>query len=868
MKKRASRIVSLFLVVATLLSLAVPAFAATDTNVIDVSFDGVFSRKYSFEAGKAVTALDLFEVGEREIGQVTISSGSYSDSVTDINGATGTLPNGTKYTLKAVEDKVGIIKVTVTTDALKDDFAIDVETQPASYTIVSNSGAYNTNQNTGSENSPTCVVSDAVLNITGGDSYSVSFTPVTGTEVKYVNIRANYTNATANLIAVDAKTKTATIAGRVFTIALANDGVVTVSCPSATSDMFITALTAAESVKYNLTIDTDSRTTADTTSKTVQSGTTTTIVFTPDSGYAISNITIADGGKTGNITLSKSSVSVNGHTYSVIRKVNGVTTLTVPAASADVLISTATIEADPTLTVVSKTGVTSNYGEISYIPENDNVTVVLTPKTDYELVGFTIETGSSSVYVHADDDFFVIDRVTYRVYRAVSGKLSIYLSPFASNMKITPDVKSLFHTVTLKYDKGIKTAHSDAFNVSDGQNEEVTFIPVDNYVIEQIKITYNGKTYTADVEDDLYLVVNGTRFPITTYSNGRVMIKLTYIEGNMTVTAVSDYVDSNTTYTVKRTADSHSTVTSSKTSVKKGSDVTVTLTPDNKYAISTATVTVGTKSTTVKYGETSFKLNGETYKVSYKTGGIMVIYFEDVTANITVASKTVKESDVSRNEYHEAYMYGIGNGLFAPLDNMTRGEAVTLVVRLFGGASEADVAKHDNKTSSFKDVSKTAWYNSYIVWAEKEGYLDGMRDSRNFRPTDRITRAEFVDLLCRFNNVDTSYTSAYTAFPDVAGHYWAAKQINVATSKGWVKGYPNGTFGAENTITRAEVVAMANRAANRIPDHNTINQNMGSLTYFYDVAWNYWAYYDIMEATNSHFVSNTSVYGETWSSVA
>jgi len=45
--------------------------------------------------------------------------------------------------------------VTVTTDALRDDFVIDVETQPASYTIVSNSGEYNTNQNTGSENSPT-----------------------------------------------------------------------------------------------------------------------------------------------------------------------------------------------------------------------------------------------------------------------------------------------------------------------------------------------------------------------------------------------------------------------------------------------------------------------------------------------------------------------------------------------------------------------------------------------------------------------------------------------------------------------------------------------------------------------------------------
>lgn len=46
---------------------------------------------------------------------------------------------------------------------------------------------------------------------------------------------------------------------------------------------------------------------------------------------------------------------------------------------------------------------------------------------------------------------------------------------------------------------------------------------------------------------------------------------------------------------------------------------------------------------------------------------------------------------------------------------------------------------------------------------------------------------------------------------DIGGH-WAEKQIGEWTDKGLIKGYPNGTFKPDSTITRAEFITMVNRS--------------------------------------------------------
>ena len=79
------------------------------------------------------------------------------------------------------------------------------------------------------------------------------------------------------------------------------------------------------------------------------------------------------------------------------------------------------------------------------------------------------------------------------------------------------------------------------------------------------------------------------------------------------------------------------------------------------------------------------------------------------------------------------------------------------------------------------------------------------------------------------------------------------KIASYAKSIGWLNGYADGTFKGDNNITRAEVVTVTNHATNRTPDEDYINKNVSTLNKFTDLKNNsHWAYYDIMEAANTH----------------
>ena len=131
-----------------------------------------------------------------------------------------------------------------------------------------------------------------------------------------------------------------------------------------------------------------------------------------------------------------------------------------------------------------------------------------------------------------------------------------------------------------------------------------------------------------------------------------------------------------------------------------------------------------------------------------------------------------------------------------------------------------------------------------------KGYADG-----TFKPDAPVTRAEFVTMAVRyyalFNEVKKSdYTVNYT---DLTKSYWAYSDIAYAKHIGWLNGYADGTFKGDNNITRAEVVTVTNHATERTPDEDYINKNVSILNKFTDLKNNsHWAYYDIMEAANTH----------------
>ena len=103
----------------------------------------------------------------------------------------------------------------------------------------------------------------------------------------------------------------------------------------------------------------------------------------------------------------------------------------------------------------------------------------------------------------------------------------------------------------------------------------------------------------------------------------------------------------------------------------------------------------------------------------------------------------------------------------------------------------------------------------------------------------------------------------YSGFWDVSPGHWAAGYIEDAARYGWVVGYGDGTFHADDEITRAEVVTIVNRLLGREADQAYIADTPRGLIRFPDVSSRHWAFYDVLEAANHH-EADVSADPEVW----
>jgi len=86
------------------------------------------------------------------------------------------------------------------------------------------------------------------------------------------------------------------------------------------------------------------------------------------------------------------------------------------------------------------------------------------------------------------------------------------------------------------------------------------------------------------------------------------------------------------------------------------------------------------------------------------------------------------------------------------------------------------------------------------------GYPDG-----TFKPENNITRAEFAKIACVAGGMGKSaeiLQNSPSMYSDVATGQWYTGYINLASSQGWVKGYPDGTFRPNAQISYAEVITV------------------------------------------------------------
>lgn len=192
-------------------------------------------------------------------------------------------------------------------------------------------------------------------------------------------------------------------------------------------------------------------------------------------------------------------------------------------------------------------------------------------------------------------------------------------------------------------------------------------------------------------------------------------------------------------------------------------------------------------------------------------------------------------------EDHIAYVSGYPDGTVQPEGYITREEVATIFFRLLTDSSRADFITEYNP---YPDVEYGRW-SYYAITTMTNGDLMLGRPGGVFDPGANITRAEFAVVASLFSNAQYSGPDQFT---DISDH-WARDYINRAAAEGWVAGYPDGTFGPDRFITRAEVMALVNEVLERAPDADYMLEDM---TVWPDNPESAWYYEDVQEATNSH----------------
>ena len=265
--------------------------------------------------------------------------------------------------------------------------------------------------------------------------------------------------------------------------------------------------------------------------------------------------------------------------------------------------------------------------------------------------------------------------------------------------------------------------------------------------------------------------------------------------------------------------------------VARGNDRTFRITADEGYVIDDVRVD----------GESVGAVRTYTFENVRRDHTIEVIFVPDGQQTVVYGPDDTGVSDWLNVDDHVSYLNGYPGGLFGPNDNMTRAEVAQMFYNLL-------LNQNVTVTVSFADVSADAWYAQAVNALASLGIVQGVGDGM-FAPERTITRAEFTVIAMRFAELPTGGTNP---FSDVRTSDWFYAQVVGAAQYGWITGYTNGTFGPNNTITRAEVTAIVNRMLSRSADEDFVDDNAAELVRFNDVSDTYWAYYDIMEATNSH----------------
>ena len=238
---------------------------------------------------------------------------------------------------------------------------------------------------------------------------------------------------------------------------------------------------------------------------------------------------------------------------------------------------------------------------------------------------------------------------------------------------------------------------------------------------------------------------------------------------------------------------------------KKGSDVTITATPDKGCEVDeiVAKDAKGNKLTLKDNGDGTYTFTMPASKVTIEAT------FTEKQADEPVAPEKLF-ADVSAEEYYyEAVKWasengvtgGIGENLFGAKLPCTRAQIVTFLWRAAGSPEPKGM-------SGFVDVSADAYYAKAVAWAVEQGIVSGT-SATTFSPDAVCTRAQSVAFLYRAFGEKVNKAAG---FSDVSADAYYADAVAWAVENGVASGIGGGLFAPDQDCARGQIVAFLYRA--------------------------------------------------------
>lgn len=279
-----------------------------------------------------------------------------------------------------------------------------------------------------------------------------------------------------------------------------------------------------------------------------------------------------------------------------------------------------------------------------------------------------------------------------------------------------------------------------------------------------------------------------------------VELTATYTQNSGGSSSGSSGSGGSVSYTVSVTQETGGTVTVTPGRAGKGSKVTVTVTPDEGYALELLTVTDKNGSPV----ELTDKGDG-TYTFTMPGGAV------SVKASFTelVEEPSNPFADVSQSDYYyEAVLWAVEHGVtngtgdttFSPDVTVTRAQMVTFLWRAHG-APEATGA------NPFADVSSDDYYYDAVLWAVSNGVTNGTGDT-TFSPDVPVTRSQAVTLQWRAAGAPAASGSG---FDDVAADTYYADAVAWAMTSGITNGTGGNRFSPDAAVSRSQAVTFLYR---------------------------------------------------------